>query len=78
VFRLPAAVDSNNNSIKIAKAMSTNKFGKKCTNLSLKLGVLIVGKMEQQIYHVPVTFCLAKKVWRNQRISCCFQKNHHI
>jgi hypothetical protein len=161
VFRLPAAVDSNNNSIKIAKAMnkqwsltnsfiakyifcdwlflnglksrdsdyiifkwsgcvgwtekkefvftlstkqpgsisSTNVCGffmqtewaqcltnskyiwqKKCTNcnLSLKLEVLIVGKMEQQIFHVPVTFCLSKKVWWNQRISCCFQKNHHI
>jgi len=30
-----------------------NKFGKKCANLSLKLEVLIVGEIEQQIFFVP-------------------------
>jgi len=33
-----------------------NKFGKKCTNLSLKFGVLFVGEIDERI------FCLAKKV----------------
>jgi len=38
-------------------------FGKNFTNLSLKFGVLIVGEMEQQMFHTPATFRMAKKVW---------------
>jgi len=38
-------------------------FGKKCTNLSLKFEVLIVGEIEQQIFRSPETFRLANKVW---------------
>jgi len=38
-------------------------FGKKCTNLSFKFGVLIIGEIEQFIFCAPPTFCLAKKVW---------------
>jgi len=37
-------------------------LGIKCANLSLKFGVLIVGEIEQQIFHEPATFCSSKKV----------------
>jgi len=35
-------------------------FGKKCPNLSLKFGVLIVGEIEQQ-FVVPGVFSLGEK-----------------
>jgi len=37
-------------------------FSNKCTNLSLKFGVLIVDEIENQFF-LPATFHLAKKVW---------------
>jgi len=43
-----------------------NKFGKKRTNFSLKLAVLIVGEIEQQIFCQTLCagkFLLGKKVW---------------
>ncbi len=44
--------------------LMANKFGKKHANLSFKFGVLIIRKTEQQIFHAPATFHLAKKkVW---------------
>jgi len=38
-------------------------FGKKCSNLSLKFGVLSIGEIEHQIFCALPTFHLAKKVW---------------
>jgi len=40
---------------------TANKIGKKCTNLSLTFGALIVGEIKEQIFHATVTFSLAKK-----------------
>jgi hypothetical protein len=40
-----------------------NKFGKKCANLSLKLGVLIVGEIEQQFFLCRGDFLIDEKVW---------------
>jgi len=37
-----------------------NKFGKKCNNLSFKIGVLFVGEIYQCILCALATFCLAK------------------
>jgi hypothetical protein len=46
---------------------TANKFGKKCTNLSLKIGVLFVGEIDQRrIFRVPATFRLSKKIWLNR------------
>jgi len=39
------------------------KFAKKCANVSLKFGVLILGEIEQKILHAMATFALAKRVW---------------
>jgi len=39
-----------------------NKFGKKCTNLGLKFGVLFGGEIEQQIFCSSETFCLEKSL----------------
>jgi len=43
-----------------------NKFGKKCANLSLKLEVLIVGEIEQQIFLCRGDFLIDEKVWWNR------------
>ncbi len=39
---------------------------KKCANVGLKFGVLIVGEIEQQIFCRPATLRLVKKVWWNR------------
>jgi len=43
---------------------NNHKFGKKCTNLNLNFGVLIVGEIEQQFFHQMLcasNFLLGKK-----------------
>jgi len=40
---------------------TANKFDKKCTNISLKFGVLFVGEIDLRIFCSPAIFCLAKK-----------------
>jgi len=45
---------------------TANNFGKKCVNLSLKFGVLIVGEIEGQFFHQTLgasNFLFCKKVW---------------
>ena len=42
---------------------NSRKNWQKCFNLSLKIGVLFVGQIDQWIFHAPATFCLTKKVW---------------
>jgi len=41
--------------------LTANKFGKKCTNLNLKFGVLFFGEIDQQILFVSLgNKCLVK------------------